>query len=245
MQARTDPDPNKRKHTPSRNPHRPLLTGLAASFLATFAFSNNTEAAAIIYSGGEPGSTHSFSDSSVITDSDGVVFQIGVFYGIFVPTAENTDQWEENWRVLEDAAGQPLDGSTTPLHTINSVFDDFMGFTDEVEITHNNSPFVAGKQGYLWGYDTRVGPQAEWFLVTNEDWLLPSGSGVVPTATWSVTDANGTQVVLGSLAGADMTFEAVSVMPAAVPEPSAAALAALAGALALRRRRPRTMSPLP
>jgi hypothetical protein len=145
--------------------------------------------------------------------------------------------------MVNDSQGAPLPEAQAELTVVeSSFFPSYSGFASSVDIDHNNAPFSAGTQGYIWGYDNRTESGAsEWILLTSAGvWTIPDAGSQSPSDAWSVRTAS--EVIVGSVSEATMTLGSVTVPspPAVVPEPSSASLLAL-GAIAIlatRRRRP-------
>lgn len=112
-------------------------------------------------------------------------FELGVWTNDFVPTAHNRHEWADHW--------QPLVRTSWRTETGQVI--------DAVHLPANEAPFTAGRQVYLWGWDSRASGTREWVLLTNPGWALPDAATVGVTV-WSTTDS-GTVVAAntGTLAG--------------------------------------------
>lgn len=152
---------------------------------------------------------------------DTFTFYIGSF-NAFVPTAGNTALWAANFTSL----------GSTPWSTADHAF------SGSVQLTSNAGAFATTNQAYIWGQGT-VSGNAEQVLFTNNTWLFPASSNILPT-NWDLSDS-GTFAIVGTLGtplvSADPYFSTASVSP--VPEPAtyAAVLGLLAVGLVAYRRR--------
>ena len=242
-----------RNHPSHFEKTKTLLAAIAGAVLALGAIAENTRAASVTigFSGGFPDTPQKLSDGSDIPVDGSFTFELGAFASGFTPTALNTDQWLAHWSVVTDGSGAELASARTPFVTRTFLFGRTgPGFKSDVELTHNNPNFSNGAQGYIWGYDTQTTPgQAEWILMTrftdtpaDDPWTYPSSTGASPDILWS--SGNADVAIVGSLGiyGGDanaiqMTTAAITI-PGAIPEPTSAALLALAACGAgLRRRR--------
>jgi len=192
-----------------------------------------------------PFGTNLQSDGSAVDSS--FTFELGTFIDSFVPTAGNTDQWLANWTPVLDSSGSAVAEATAPYGTISSAFGDFDGFSSNVTLDNNNTPFEIGSQGYVWGFDSQAN-DSEWILLTNTDagneWIFgDTGAGSIPfSPIFSVSTAG--EAIVGAInftdgMGAPISFQTEAVsLPPAVPEPSTTiVLTATALAFALRRKR--------
>lgn len=152
---------------------------------------------------------------------DTFTFYIGSF-SAFVPTVSNTNLWAANFTSL---------GSTTWSSGDHA-------FSGSVQLTSNAGAFLQTNQAYIWGQGL-VSGSAEQVLFTNNTWLFPASSNILPT-NWDLSDS-GTFAVVGTLGtplvSADPYISTVAV--SAVPEPAtyAAVLGLLAVGLVAYRRR--------
>ena len=217
------------------------ILGLALFILSSLAIVDQAGAAAnLVFSGGVPDTQSYYSDGVTELRTDGsFFFELGVFADGFVPTAENTDEWLTHWVMAADSSGDPLPGARTEYTTLTVFEQEYDGFTSSIDLEHNEGPFIAGTQGFLWGFDEREAPgTAEWILVTNStDWKLPSA--VAPSSqTWSLGAALVAEAVVGTQVGnAFVTGEVVIPGAVPVPEPSGGVLLVLAGVLFSAQRR--------
>jgi hypothetical protein len=196
----------------------------------------------------QPGIEHKLSNNIEIQvaedGSSGFFFQVGTFIDNFDPTTDNTDSWLAHWTPVTTAAGDELPEATTEFTTFGTDFGPINAFTRSLTLTHNNAPFSAGAQGYVWGYDTRDIPgTAEWILITNSaEWAFPPEGSTSPAPAWTVGNANPVESSIvgsiNSITGA-MTLGQVTI-PGPVPEPSTFVLTTVAIAVlaTARRRRP-------
>jgi hypothetical protein len=202
----------------------------------------------------DPSVKHYLSDSTEIQvagdGSSGFFFQVGTFIDNFVPTTDNTDSWLAHWTPVTTAAGDELPEATTEFTTFETDFGPVNAFTRSLTLVHNDAPFLAGAQGYVWGYNTRDTPgTAEWILLTNTDptntdptakWIFPPEGSTSPAPAWTVGNANPLESeIVGSIDGDSMTLGQVTI-PGPVPEPSTFVLTTVAIAVlaTARRRRP-------
>lgn len=157
-----------------------------------------------------------FSDDSS-WNATGMTFEAGLFTGAepSYNAGSRTVDGDWSWTALPADPNAQADWA--------AVGDD--GFFDAVfSFQHNEDPFTAGTQGYIWGFNNdEVGGGTEWVLFTNTDWTLPTVSET-PDATevvWALTD-DGTEVVGGfgifDQGGREITSVEV------IPEPSTYAL---------------------
>lgn len=143
-------------------------------------------------------------------------FSVGTFND-FVPDSNNVSSWTTNW----------ISFGTTQWNEDEFKFDG----TGELA---SNASAPAGKDVYIWGYNTQsVGAGTEWILFDNDiasddTWATPA-VGEVPSFTFIGINQTGTTAVLGSLfaSGNDPYFQTAAV----VPEP--AHYAGILGAVAL------------
>ncbi len=108
-------------------------------------------------------------------------FELGVFAGGFVPTAQNTAQWAAHW----SAARRADYNAQTKL------------YDSQVTVVSNAAPFTVGAKAYVWGF--RGGPEAgEWILFRASSWNWPAPNPFNPLGPeWNAADAN--EVVLGEV----------------------------------------------
>lgn len=226
--------------SPQNNGSTPFGSVATVIALALGLLATTTQGAIINYSGLTPLTPHFQSDGTTPIPADSsFTFELGAFEPGFVPTAGNTDDWLANWSPVTDAGGAPAAGSSTPFTTYTTVFGPTDGFADSVDLTHNNSPFQVGAQGYIWGYNHQgaADGDCQWILMTNSsDWLYPDTSAAItPTATWTVGNAAAAETVVGSISGSSMTLGRIEHP---IPESSTFALLAMGfGMVTLRRRR--------
>lgn len=108
-------------------------------------------------------------------------FELGVFTGGFVPTAENTAEWATHWVAAQ----------RTEFNTSHN------WFTAVFPVTSNAVPFTAGTPAYVWGFSGSEA-QGQWILFRSTSWVWPVASDIAPVPLyWSSKDAN--VVVVGSL----------------------------------------------
>jgi hypothetical protein len=175
-------------------------------------------------------------------------FEVGTF-GAFVPTYQNVDQWEANWKVFDRAFDPDANGW-------NSVEQFFVGTVNHNTLGGSDSPdanpsdvFAQGEVVYLWAYNSKsIVPSSEWALLTDgsssgdlaDDWLIPDPADTVSSFNWQLTDAN--DAVIGGANGVQGPGEysatpgSFSLQTAVVPEPGSAFLLIAAAAAHLIRR---------
>jgi hypothetical protein len=128
-----------------------------------------------------------------LTSSDqnmdaGFQFELGVFSGGFVPTANNISQWTSNWVPAQSA----------PYNATTKVFDS--NFT----VTGNTAPFTVGAKAYIWGRSTGAN-QDEWILFRKSTWTWPAPNPFSPfPLTWDTAEAD--QVLLGAINASGTPF---------------------------------------
>ena len=108
-------------------------------------------------------------------------FELGGFAAGFQPSSANAREWRENWVAVGSA-------------DYNASLRFFAAST---EITQQSAGF--GGPAYIWGFNREaIGGDAEWVLLTNSNWVLPSsGTSIAPPQQWSTGTA--TTAVLGSV----------------------------------------------
>ena len=131
----------------------------------------------------------------------GFRFELGVFEGTFLPTAENKEQWAQNWRPAQRTA-------------YNATGKDFSA---EYVVDDNDPPFTFGKQGYIWGFrgDAFSG---EWILLKSVSWTWPIPNPFNPLPLqWAVEDAN---AILGQINASGTPFRMKSAAVTNTAPPS-------------------------
>ncbi|MDP0490081.1 MAG: hypothetical protein Q7Q71_03395 [Verrucomicrobiota bacterium JB023] len=204
------------------------------------------------------------SDGSAVT-LDEFSFELGGFAGGFVPTAENINEWLDNWQVFDaitendpdrngtDQSGQPASadffipgGGTDARFVAADLLD---GNQNSLSADSNGTDtFGPGQQAYVFirnSETTTAG--SEWLLYTSEAgevWEYPtvtSGQTQVPL-TWYVAEAD--EAIWGGVNGStlgggefsDSSSDFVLRTHTFIPEPSVALFSALSGLLLLVRR---------
>lgn len=185
-------------------------------------------------------------------------FEVGTF-GSFVPTYQNVDQWEANWKVFDRAFDptplDPNDGDPEGWNVIDQFFTatvvhDGSGFSNSPD-ANPADVFAQNEQVYLWAYNSKViVPTSEWALVTDSDflsnisspWLIPDPADTLGSYDWQLADAD--SAVIGGVngiqsdGGFNVTPPSFSLQTAVVPEPgSVILLLAAAAAHVIRRAR--------
>jgi len=135
-------------------------------------------------------------DSYGNTLGAGMHFQLGSFAGSFVPTFENIDLWQSNWRVFDEADYSAVDGYFTGTAEISS-----SGLSNSPDAVGSSSTFnFLGKDAYLWVFNSQT-PElwtTQWTLVRDATWVFPDSSdfpvlpedccGSVLPKDWSLSD---------------------------------------------------------
>lgn len=172
----------------------------------------------------------------------GFTFELGVFADSFVPTAENVNDWESNWKTFDVASYDEESGY-------------FTGTADIMANGSSSSPVAdvgvnfSEREAYVWVYNSSSpGSNSEWFLARSAGWVLPSApeddccDGRLPLQ-WSIDDlATGESPVVGghgeAAGGGTVSQQGVySLQTYVVPEPGSLLLAAVSLGVCLRRRR--------
>lgn len=128
-----------------------------------------------------------------LTSSDqnmdgGFQFQLGVFSGGFVPTANNISQWSANWVSAQSTAYNPT----------TKVFDS--NFT----VTGNTAPFTVGAKAYIWGRSTTT-TKDEWILFRKSTWTWPAPNPMNPfPLAWNAATAD--QILIGAINSSGTPF---------------------------------------
>jgi hypothetical protein len=187
-------------------------------------------------------------------------FEIGSF-GSFVPTYQNVDQWEANWKVFDRAydptPADPNDGDPEGWNA-DPLFQFFGGNADHDTSGFSSSPDALGfptptevfgqdEVAYLWVYNSKtIEPSSEWALVTNSsntpnNWRFPDPADTAGSYNWDLADAD--QVIIGGVndTQGDGTYTVdpgtFSLQTHVVPEPGSALLVLLTYGTWLSRRR--------
>ena len=181
-----------------------------------------------------------------LSDSNGgsldntFVFELGSFFNGFVPTASNIDLWLSNWQVFDRAAYNPdIEYFTSTVYVMN-------------DVTSSNptaSTFsFAGLDAYIWvRNDDNPVEGTEWLLTRADSWKFPAVGGDccdTSVVEWSVSDLDPADMPVwgrqGDVTGSgEFTSTGTTGLQTFtfVPEPSSALLAAIAGGVAVFRRR--------
>ena len=179
------------------------------------------------------------------------IFQLGSFGSGFTPGEENVSEWAANWEVFDEA---DYNGIETPADdgiwgyftsTVNMEAD---GTSNSPALTPGAGSFE-GRSAFVWirnGDDPVEG--TEWLLMRADSWIFPNAdpdccNNDLPLE-WSMSDLAFDDVPLwGSQSGVagsgEFTTTGSHTMQTFtfVPEPSTALLVALAGMVAVMRRR--------
>ena len=194
------------------------------------------------------------SDGSALT-LDEFSFELGSFGLGFEPTASNTDEWLQNWKVF-DAITSPDTDTSDGLANNGGASSFFAGSasvnldrTSDSEDANPTDQFAAGEQAYVFIRNDDV-PEfgSEWLLYTSDSgtpWVFPGG--FAEHLLWSLGDAD--TVVWGAvndstIGAGEFTdssteffvrthgFEGVSI-----PEPTSLSLCGVAALFLSRRKR--------
>ncbi|MEZ5327545.1 MAG: hypothetical protein R3F19_21045 [Verrucomicrobiales bacterium] len=107
-------------------------------------------------------------------------FELGGFANGFVPTTANVASWRSNWITVGAAD-----------------YNSQLGFF--AASTSVDSAAAFDSAAYIWGFNRELSTAgAEWVLLTNPEWMLPSaGTTIAPPRQWSTGTA--TVAVLGNV----------------------------------------------
>lgn len=190
-------------------------------------------------------------DSNGVALDDSYIFELGSF-GSFIPTGDNLDQWQSNWK--------PFDRATAPAaNGWNSTFSYFASSATLLNggVSDSSPPlpaysFAPNEQAYIFIYNSLNAYNflSEWALITNnsldlntaDDWLFPvPGDKTEMPLEWRVSGANA--VIYGGVnnqqGAGNYTVDPANfdLQTHAVPEPAGALLIGITGFLTLLRRR--------
>lgn len=111
--------------------------------------------------------------------NDDFRFELGGFTSGFEPTAANVTEWRSHWVTVGAAQ----------YHSQTGAFAASTSIEEQLPITGS---------AYIWGFNNEMATSgAEWVLLTNPQWTLPSGSSIAPPQQWSTGTA--TEAVIGSV----------------------------------------------
>lgn len=153
----------------------------AAMFVAVL-YTGTVQAQTIFWS--SPANAVNLTSSGSAMNQD-FRFELGVFTGSFVPTAQNKADWAVNWNPIERAIYNSSTKRYVSAHTPDS----------------NAAPFTINKPVYVWGFsgDAVAG---EWILFRASTWLFPDANPPVPppanTYEW-FADALSVTAIAGSI----------------------------------------------
>lgn len=196
-------------------------------------------------------------DSYGNTLGSGMHFQLGSFAGSFVPTFENIDLWQSNWRVFDEAGYSVEDGYFTGSAEISSG-----GLSNSPDAVDSSSTFnFLGKDAYLWVFNNQM-PElwtTQWTLVRDTTWVFPESSdfpifpedccGSVLPQDWSLSDIGvGDTPVFGRTGGEEgggtsyaenpsYDLQTYSLVPEISSVPAIMGVVLLAGCHRERRRK--------
>ncbi|MDZ4405379.1 PEP-CTERM sorting domain-containing protein [Prosthecobacter sp.] len=172
-------------------------------------------------------------------------FEIGSF-GSFVPTYQNVDQWEANWKVFDRAFDPDANGwNAAEQFFVGTVNHNLAGGSDSPD-ANPADVFAQDEVAYLWVYNSKsIVPSSEWALVTDGSntaniWRFPDPADDSGSYNWDLITAD-TPIIGGvnDMQG-DGTFSVnpgtFSLQTAVVPEPGSAFLLFAAAAAHLTRR---------
>ncbi len=139
-----------------------VLRFLALNVLSWLLLLANVHAASIIW-------TNTVFRTNIESDgitnfTDAWVFELGTFVTLptdteeFIPTEENRSEWAAHWVRLDTSTYSTVVGLNF--------------YTNNTNLESNAAPFVVGARAYVWGYSS-TSANAEWILLTDEDWLYP------------------------------------------------------------------------
>lgn len=123
---------------------------------------------------------------------DDTIVELGAFAPGFVPTAQNTAEWKQNWhsaaRSLYDAQNRWYNGTFT--------------------VPNNNGVYATGQQGWIWIYNR----SGEWCLFSKPSWTWPStaGDNLEAPVQWSAEEASISVVGQASTPDEEITTAQVS-----------------------------------
>ncbi|WP_395716487.1 PEP-CTERM sorting domain-containing protein [Prosthecobacter sp.] len=240
-----------------------IFTAFRAGFLALVWMCGSASASTVFW-------YSAFND--LLYDSNGqpldgtYSFEIGTF-GSFLPTYQNVDLWEANWKVFDRTFDptplDPNDGDPEGWNVLDQFFTatvvhDTLGHSDSLD-ANPADVFALDEKVYLWAYNSKViVPTSEWALVSDSDflsnssspWLIPDPSDTLGSYDWQLADADA--AIIGGVNGiqSDGGFGVIppsfSLQTAVVPEPgSVFLLLAAAAAHVIRRARHLSRTSMP
>jgi len=138
--------------------------------------------------------------------TDDWIFELGTFITLpsdteeFIPTEANRSEWATHWARLD----------TTSYNT--NVGLNF--YTNNTNLESNDPPFVVGARAYVWGYSSSS-INAEWILLTDEDWLYPEvvsidGVPSLETTNFDLRFDSGSIAITGAIDPNGPTLESSS-----------------------------------
>lgn len=115
---------------------------------------------------------------------DSYTFELGSF-GSFLPTDQNMDLWQSNWKVFDRASTANGGWSSSASFFSGSANLNFDSTSSSPEASPS-SLFNTGEQAYIWAFNTQVRTDGftEWALITNtsldgntlDNWTFPSAT---------------------------------------------------------------------
>ena len=144
-----------------------------SAYLAIFilctsvAFSGRSGASTqiVFSSGADPTLSHYLSDGATEIPTGGeFFFELGTFADGFVPTSENTDQWLDNWVMVNDPSGDPDPGARADYELRSSLFGPYGGFSSSVDLAQTWRSFWPIHDFHAAASETRADPAAVGFM---------------------------------------------------------------------------------
>jgi hypothetical protein len=159
------------------------------------------------------------------------VFSVGTFRSGFVPKSHNLWNWGNHFVT----SGNPLPQAFWQPYPDHPDF----GEVGQEAVFRGGGAVQQGDQAFIWGYNSLdLEPTSQWILLTNPGWIFPRPTplGDLPGfgPIWGSSDP-GTQMLFGTFFNHPQSSDVLqnSLVTRAVPEPSASALIAASGVLAL------------
>ncbi|WP_269540231.1 hypothetical protein [Cerasicoccus fimbriatus] len=154
--------------------------------------------------------------TSVPSPSNGYTYELGTF-GSFVPTADNFDQWADNWHAFDgDPFFYTAGGSNLGLYVDSAGLSSSQQTTSSYTGADTGYTFSPGQQAYVWIYNDNdpnsINTDTQWALYTqlidgtstiDKAWQMPDASTSTTTRSWFVSSAD-TAVWGGVDSGADV-----------------------------------------
>ncbi|WP_309400094.1 hypothetical protein [Cerasicoccus maritimus] len=153
--------------------------------------------------------------TSIPSPSNGYTYELGTF-GSFVPTADNIDEWADNWHAFDgDPFFYTAGATNVGLYLDSAGLDSSQQTTSTYTGADSSYTFAAGQQAYVWIYNENdvdsMDTTTQWALYTqlidgsssiDAAWQMPDASSSTTTRSWYVSSAD--TAVWGSVdSGAD------------------------------------------